>query len=176
MEPLESYPVTEVSEQAATSSARLLAEAQEVEKTRPTAPSDKAPAQVPEITTEATGPIKDLTVEVNSALDYQHLLDKTKGSVCSLFYKQSDQNIEAIKKSFAESSGSLEGKATFARIHGDGNAANFLNDAGLADKTPAFVVADNNKYYIHMYVRISPTINFKELIERFERGERKLEP
>jgi hypothetical protein len=117
---------------------------------------------------------KDHTAQIKNDLEYEVVLEKCGGTLCTFFYSQSDKNGQTMKNEIVELARSLNGKATFAFVNSD-EAKEFIDKANLSKKLPTFVIADYKKAYIHPYFIIADTKNLQSLIERYDRGERKLE-
>ncbi|MBX9772458.1 MAG: hypothetical protein K2X29_13870 [Candidatus Obscuribacterales bacterium] len=117
---------------------------------------------------------KDHTAQVRTDMEYTVLLEKTTGSLCTFFYQGSDEQQCKLKDEVTELSQSLNGKATFAFVDSD-RAKKLVGACALTEKLPAFAIADKNKQYLHLYTRTTNTTSFKELIDRFERGETRKE-
>ncbi len=117
---------------------------------------------------------KDHTAQVHNSMEYEVLFEKTTGPVCTLFYRGSDENDKKMKDEAVELARSLSGTATFALVDAD-TAKDFVRACALAEKLPAFALADKKYPYIHLYMSRKDTTSFKELIDRYERGELKLE-
>lgn len=116
----------------------------------------------------------DHTAQVNNGMEYEVLLEKTAGPICTFFYRGSDENDKKMKDEAIEIARSLKGTATFALVDAD-TAKDFVKACALAEKMPALAVADKKFPYIHLYMSRKDTTSFKELIDRYERGELKLE-
>ncbi len=117
---------------------------------------------------------KDHTAEVRTDMEYTVLLEKTTGSLCTFFYQGSNEQQCKLKDEVTELSRSLNGKATFAFVDSD-NAKKLVGACALTEKLPAFAIADKSKHYLHLYTRTAETTSFKDLINRFERGDTRKE-
>lgn len=124
---------------------------------------------IPEVTVS-----KDHTAQIHTDMEYQLLLDKTNGSLCTFFYQASDLQSGKLKEQVTDLARSLNGKVNFALVNYD-DSKKFVRACGLVDKLPSFALADKNIQYIHLYTKMSGTTSVKELIDRFERGERRKE-
>ena len=113
---------------------------------------------------------KDHTAQIQTDMEYTVLLEKTSGSLCTFFYQGSDEQQCKLKDEVTELSRSLNGKVTFALVDSD-YAKKLVGACALTEKLPAFAVADKSRQYIHLYTRRTEITSFKELIDRFERGE-----
>jgi hypothetical protein len=116
----------------------------------------------------------DHTAQIRTNIEYTVLLDKTTDSLCTFFYRGSDPQNCKLKDEVTGLARSLNGKTTFALVNYD-DSKQFVESCALTNKLPAFAIANKNCRYIHLYTSKSDTTSFKELIDLYERGERKKE-
>ncbi|MBX9879863.1 MAG: hypothetical protein K2Y22_15505 [Candidatus Obscuribacterales bacterium] len=117
---------------------------------------------------------EDHTAQIHTSMEYAVLVDKTTGPLCTFFYRETDDNDKKMKGEMVELARSLGGGATFALVSSE-EGKDFIKACALMDKLPAFAIADKKFPYIHLYMSRKDTTSFKELIDRYERGELKLE-